>query len=107
MEVLPLQVQRVVDRFIRAFAPERIVLFGSHAKGTSRPDSDYDFLIVANLAGSSSDALRRAHHLAIDCFPAIDVVFATPEDVANAASLPSPFLHSILSNGKSLFLRET
>src|SRR5204863_6693690 len=35
-------VRRIADRF----QPERIILFGSQARGTARPDSDVDLLIV-------------------------------------------------------------
>jgi predicted nucleotidyltransferase len=36
----------VVQRLIEAYAPERIYLFGSVARGEAGPDSDYDLLIV-------------------------------------------------------------
>ncbi|HEY2381813.1 MAG TPA: nucleotidyltransferase domain-containing protein [Terriglobia bacterium] len=38
-------IQGVVDRVVEGYAPERIILFGSHASGTSREDSDLDLLI--------------------------------------------------------------
>ncbi len=103
---LPLSLRRVVDRYVRAFAPECIVLFGSYAKGKNRPGSDVDLLIVADLVGDEAAALRRAHQLAADCFPSVDVVFAVPEDVAHAVTLPNPFLLSILGSGIPLYRRK-
>lgn len=35
------------DRLVSALAPRRIILFGSRARGTAQPDSDYDILVVA------------------------------------------------------------
>ncbi len=93
----------VVGRLVRAFAPEKIVLFGSYAKGTQRPESDLDLLIVAELGEDSPGAQRRARQLLADCFPPIDVVFATPEEVAGAATAASPFLLSILGRGVTLY----
>ena len=95
----PALLRRVVERYIRAFAPERIVLFGSYAKGTSHPDSDVDLLVVADLNGDPVFQQRRARQLAADCFPPIDVVFATPDDVSGAAKAKSPFLLSVLEHG--------
>ena len=95
----PAFLRRVVARYVRAFAPQRIMLFGSYAKGTNIPDSDVDLLVVAKLFGDPIFHLRRARQLAADCFPLVDVVFATPEDVASAQTANSPFLLSILEKG--------
>jgi predicted nucleotidyltransferase len=102
---LPLSLRRVVGRYVRAFAPERIVLFGSYAKGTNRPGSDLDVLIVADLEGDISAHMRRAHQLAADCFPPVDVVFATTEDVERSTADRNPFLLSILGTGIALYSR--
>ena len=44
----------IVSRLSKEFHPSRIFLFGSRAKGTARPDSDYDLLLVVN-----EDTVRR------------------------------------------------
>ncbi len=36
----------IVRRLVDAYRPERIYLFGSHARGEAGPDSDYDLLVV-------------------------------------------------------------
>jgi predicted nucleotidyltransferase len=102
---LPALVQRTLARLIRAFAPERVVLFGSHAKGTAQEKSDVDLLIIANVEGNPAVHQRRAKQLAADCFPPIDVVIATPSEVEEAASAKSPFLLSILGSGKIIYTR--
>src|SRR5262249_34097366 len=97
--------RRVVGRYVRAFAPQRIVLFGSYAKGTNHSGSDVDLLVVADVREGAARHLRRARQLAADCFPPVDVVFATPEEVAGAATAASPFLLSILGSGVTLYER--
>lgn len=97
--LLPQSVRRVVGRYVRAFAPERIMVFGSYAKGTHHPASDVDLLVIADLNTESAAHMRRARQLAADCFPSVDIIFATPEDVAGAADDPNPFLASILHSG--------
>ncbi|HUE86645.1 MAG TPA: nucleotidyltransferase domain-containing protein [Vicinamibacterales bacterium] len=37
----------IVHRLVTAYQPERIYLFGSHARGDAGADSDYDLLVVA------------------------------------------------------------
>ena len=36
----------IVRRLVEAYEPERIYLFGSHARGDAGPDSDYDLLVI-------------------------------------------------------------
>jgi uncharacterized protein len=102
---LPQSLRRVVDRYVRAFAPERIVLFGSYAKGTSHAGSDVDLLVVADVGDDRRGPRLRARHLAADCFPPVDVVFAAPEEVSAAAAAQNPFLLSILGYGILIYQR--
>jgi predicted nucleotidyltransferase len=96
---------RVVDRLVRAFRPERIVLYGSRAKGKAHAGSDTDLLIIAHLPGSLEPHRRRARQLCADSFPPIDIALATPDEVAAAAEAPSPFLASILGTGLTIYER--
>jgi uncharacterized protein len=100
---VPPLVQRTLQRLIAAFAPERVILFGSYAKGTVRARSDVDLLVVADLDGSKDLHQRRADQLASDCFPPVDVVLATPAEVAEAGTAKSPFLLSILGSGIQIY----
>ena len=40
-------VQEMVRRLAEAVQPERIILFGSHARGDAGLDSDVDLLVIA------------------------------------------------------------
>ena len=40
-------VERMVDRIVERFQPQKVILFGSHARGDARSGSDFDLLIVA------------------------------------------------------------
>jgi uncharacterized protein len=99
--------ERLLPRFVRAFAPCRIVLFGSYAKGTQHPGSDIDLLLVCDQAAEPLQAHRRARQLAADCFPHVDVAFASAEEVALAPMAASPFLQSILENGVTVYESKT
>ena len=44
--VLSAELAEVTRRLAEAYEPERIYLFGSHARGEAGPDSDYDLLVV-------------------------------------------------------------
>ncbi len=102
---LPPLVARTVERLVRAFAPDRILVFGSWAKGTQHPRSDVDLLVIADLEGDGATHQRRARQLAADCFPRVDVVFCTREELAEAGTAASPFLASIVESGVTVYER--
>ena len=39
-------ISTMVDRIVGAFQPSRIILFGSHARGTATEWSDVDLLVI-------------------------------------------------------------
>ena len=39
-------IQKMVDIIVNEVDPEQVILFGSHARGDARPDSDVDFVVV-------------------------------------------------------------
>lgn len=51
--------REMVETIVRAVNPERIVLFGSRAKGTAGPGSDVDLLIVEDQPFGPGHGRRR------------------------------------------------
>ena len=73
-------VEEVVRRIVEVAQPERVILFGSAARGDMGPHSDLDFLIIKPGAHRRelTDRIRRALY---GVNTAVDLVVATPEDV--------------------------
>lgn len=44
--VLEVKLPEMVRRIVERFDPERIILFGSHARGEATEDSDVDLMVV-------------------------------------------------------------
>jgi uncharacterized protein len=40
------EIDELVQRIVARFAPDRVILFGSRARGDARPDSDIDLLVL-------------------------------------------------------------
>jgi predicted nucleotidyltransferase len=53
----------VVRRLIAAYRPERMYLFGSHARGDAGPDSDFDLLVIVP---DDAEPARRRSRLAYE-----------------------------------------
>jgi len=70
----------MVRRIVAHFAPEKIILFGSHARGTAGPDSDVDLLIVMSVAGSKRQTAIEIGVALHDIRIAKDIIVTTPEE---------------------------
>jgi uncharacterized protein len=65
----------IVRRLVNALKPERIYLFGSHARGQATADSDYDVVVVVGRAAKEPYALERlAYRAMLGLGTPVDVV---------------------------------
>ena len=56
------EIMTIRDRIINAVPVTRLYLFGSHAAGTSKEDSDYDFyIVIPNDSMRPLDAINKAY----------------------------------------------
>lgn len=95
----------MTERIVSGFQPERIVLFGSYARGDAQPDSDVDLLIVM-----PDDTDRRQTAIAIhDALSGLgiakDVVVTTPDLITRYGHLVGTVLRPALREGKVLYER--
>ncbi len=70
----------VIRRIVRVAAPERIVLFGSAARGEAGPDSDLDLLVIKPGRYHRGHLTEEIYRSLSGVGQAVDVV-VTPEDV--------------------------
>lgn len=97
--------RRVTSLIVTACDPEKIILFGSYAKGQQNRDSDVDILVIGDFRGSSilrDQELRQLLHT----FPVrIDVHIATTQEVEAVTAKPFSFLNCVVSSGVVLYTR--
>lgn len=96
----------LIDRIVKKFAPERIVLFGSQARGDARPDSDLDLLVV--LGDESIDRRRAAIDVRVtlaDVPMPMDIIVTTPGDLARRAHVNGSVFGPAPAEGKILYER--
>jgi predicted nucleotidyltransferase len=105
MEKKPLSeetLQEIIRRILAVAQPEKIILFGSAARGEMGPNSDADFLVI------KSGAHRRKlvgdiHMNLIGVGQAVDVVAVTPEDVERYRDCPALIIELALREGKVVY----
>jgi predicted nucleotidyltransferase len=96
---------RVIRRFAHAvaerFAPERIILFGSHAYGRPHADSDVDILVVMPARNELDQAVRIRR--AVDYNFPLDLLVRTPRNLSWRLAEGDSFLREIVAKGKVLY----
>ena len=99
------EIQKITQQLIKKYKPEKIILFGSAAKGKFDPDSDLDFLIVKrNVPYFGIERMREVRRLIKTNLPC-DFLVAKPEEMEERLSLGDPFVNQIISEGKVLYGR--
>jgi predicted nucleotidyltransferase len=77
----PAIVADIVRRIVRAAKPEKIVLFGSAARGEMGPDSDYDVLVIKGGKYNRRRLTDTIYEHLSGADAAIDALVVRPEEV--------------------------
>jgi len=76
------EIRRLVDRIVTRFHPDRIILFGSHARGEAGPESDIDLLVVMPVKGSKRQRQLEVRMALPNTRLPVDVIVTRPEEFA-------------------------
>jgi len=72
------ELTEITERLVREFSPEKVVLFGSRARGTQSPFSDFDlFVIVHDSEERPAQRARRAYRCLRGIRTPTDIVVRT------------------------------
>jgi predicted nucleotidyltransferase len=96
-------IQAFANTIAREFHPERILLFGSHARGAASPDSDVDLLVIMPRNGKSAHA--QAAEIYSKCrssFP-VDILVRTSEEFQERQQMRDWFMRDVAREGITLY----
>jgi len=99
-------IEQVVQRIIEGYDPDRVILFGSHARGEALADSDVDLLIVKATDQRPLDRRIQVERLLADRRLALDILVYTPEEVRALYAAGSPFIEEVVETGRVLYMRK-
>lgn len=98
------EIKRIVSA-LQAYNPERIILFGSLARGDFNQDSDIDLLIIKDDSKKRTERICKVYRLirSPKRTIAVEPLVLTPREVKRAISEGSFLLEDILKEGKILY----
>ncbi len=98
-------IAEMVRRIVSQFNPDKIILFGSHARGKAGPDSDVDLLVVMPPHGSKRERAVEIYGLLAGMGVPKDVIVVTPEEFEAYRDAPGTVIRTARQEGKVLYER--
>ena len=95
-------IDQVVQQIVEKFKPQKIILFGSYARGNPRPESDVDLLVVMDTP------LREVQQAIQICQQieyrfGLDLIVHTPKYLAERVKMGDSFLRDVIKEGKVIY----
>ncbi len=102
MQSFDYKIKSIVEKLIKFYKPDLILLFGSAANETISEDSDVDLLIVKET--KKHPIWRRVEvRKIIKADLPMDIIVLTPDEFQKLKQSGSMFIKDILKNGKILY----
>ncbi|MEK6284633.1 MAG: nucleotidyltransferase domain-containing protein [Acidobacteriota bacterium] len=95
--------REIVDRLVKAIDPDRIVLFGSRARGGERGDSDIDLLVVKDSDDPPHRRLIPAYRALTGIGVPKDILWRTPSEIRDWAGVQNYIATRALREGRVLY----
>ena len=92
----------IIGRIVEVAEPEKIILFGSAAKGCMGPNSDVDLLIIKD-GQDALDLMARIYSRLHGVGAAVDAIVVSSEDVERFKDTHALIIKSALQEGAAVY----
>jgi len=105
-QITPELITYVVDKIVRGVAPQRIILFGSRARGEETRESDLDLFVIQDGQASNRQVRREIERLLWGRRFGVDLIVRKPEEVERNVADGNPFYtRHLLQEGRVIYER--
>jgi len=94
-------IQSILEKLLASYAPQKVILFGSYAYGTPRPDSDIDLLIIKKTSEHFIHRGVTVRRILSDPERSVplETLVLTPQEVSRRLAIGDQFLAEIIEKG--------
>lgn len=98
-------IQGMVKKLQTDYEPQQVILFGSQSRGTPRPDSDIDLLVIKETSERFIDRWVTVRRILSDPQRTVPVetVVMTPQEVSQRLAVGDQFIAGIMEEGEVLY----
>lgn len=93
---------KVIIEALKAYNPEKIILFGSSVKGEEDQYSDIDLVIIKKTQDRFLQRLKKAALLIKEPTP-VDIFVYTPEEFAQMLEDQNSFAQNVIKEGEVIY----
>jgi predicted nucleotidyltransferase len=99
--------EEVIQRIVEVAHPDKVILFGSGARGELGPHSDLDILVITQEPVHRGRLTEKIYLNLVGVGHAVDVIVVAPEDVVTYRDNPYLVIGPALREGIVIYDRET
>lgn len=98
-------IEEIVKRIVNNFDPQKIILFGSQARGTMNRHSDVDILVVMDDGIDTEETALEIMRAKNGVMVGTDIVVTTPTEIEQRGNVCGFVLYYALKEGVVLYER--
>ncbi len=100
-------IQKIMDKLVTGYAPQKVILYGSYAYGKHDRDSDIDLLIIKKTTERFIDRWVTVQQILTGTHPSIPVetLVLTPQEMEKRLAIGDQFVEEIINKGEVLYAR--
>ncbi len=103
--VTPEILNEITSRLVSRFRPEKIILFGSRARGTADARSDVDLLVICHINNGRHQLMVEMDRALRGILVGRDIVVMTPEEFDRDQRIPGTLAQPASLEGQVLYER--
>lgn len=103
-EAIYKRLQKISDRIKREYNAEKVILYGSYARGEETEDSDVDILVIAKTNERMFERMATVSRIVRDLRNGLPIspIVLTPEELRHKLNIEDAFIQTIIEEGRVL-----
>jgi predicted nucleotidyltransferase len=99
------KISEIVNKIASGYKPDKIILFGSYARGNPNEDSDLDLFVIKDSDLPRPLRTAQVRKLIYGSMIPIDLIVYTPQEIEELKNNKYSFIFNVLNSGKTLYER--